>query len=759
MGRPWVRSVVGALLCAGAVLFAGSGREGSPVPPMFPSGRPSRGLLERLPSDVQVDTYGNAWVTRGSGHPHRLLLTHRDIPGYVVSEITADGFLRLQRLGSGASLLQDQFMVGQRVLVYSTPGPLPAVVACPSTHFRRGADVPVPEATVDDLWVDVGASSDAEAAAMGISLLDPVVRLRRGPPGSPPLAGPGAGVQRACSAVAVVANIRGTSGVTGSITYAWVAGGSEGARGSLALRRRFADVDSVVVLEPFGVPGADSLWRTSFDDLPVYFAAGDTAQAASVSWATAWSVSGGERYRMLHSIPSADARAWTAVGKPTIVVGLPVAYLGTHAEIAPNRLNPSWSQFLVGPRAIQVSGAEMGGFEIELGGERLEATPWFAEGFGRSSDPLQDPARPHAAAMKVLAPLLFAYGVSEHEEKVARAVLRALGPDLGRFAQVDTRGNIVLALGKGNPKRMFIAHQDEIGYRLTTMDPDGRWRAERKGGFYDWLYEGQVAGDPRSGSLVVPPRAGSRSSPRPIIANPMSDTPRLPAGPGSRFDLQDLRIDPSPTQVGRGLKAGYDITVPHEIARLGAHRVSARAIDDRYGCASLVMAAKELWPRRKSLPNTVWLVWSVEEEIGLKGAEWLADSLLKAGALPKRVHAVDTFVSSDSPLEDQRYGDAKLGQGAVVRAVDTSHEAPIEAVRATLALAKAQDIPLQYGVTAGANDGVPFAERGSINVPLAWPLRYSHSAVEVADLRDLESLTRLIIALSKEPATDDPGRP
>jgi len=123
------------------------------------------------------------------------------------------------------------------------------------------------------------------------------------------------------------------------------------------------------------------------------------------------------------------------------------------------------------------------------------------------------------------------------------------------------------------------------------------------------------------------------------------------------------------------------------------------------------------------------------------------------------VHAVDTFVSSDSPLEDQRYGDAKLGRGAVVRAVDTSHEAPIEAVRATLKLAKDKDIPLQYGVTSGGNDGVPFAERGSINVPLAWPLRYSHSAVEVADLRDLESLARLVVALSREKVSDDPARP
>ena len=46
-----------------------------------------------------------------------------------------------------------------------------------------------------------------------------------------------------------------------------------------------------------------------------------------------------------------------------------------------------------------------------------------------------------------------------------------------------------------------------------------------------------------------------------------------------------------------------------------------------------------------------------------------------------------------------------------------------------------------------------------INVPLGWPLRYSHTAVEVADLRDLESLARMVVALAGEPAVDDPDRP
>src|SRR5258705_9479996 len=166
----WGRILVSFALC----LVAASAHAKAGVPPRFPSGPVDAELRVHLPKGAHFDSFGNAWVTSGSGRPHYLVVARRDTPGYIVSSISPDGYLRLQRLGTPASPLFDQFMVGRRVLVYTQDGPIPPVVACPSTHFRRGADVPIPEATVDDLWVDVGAESERDAAAMGIALLDPV---------------------------------------------------------------------------------------------------------------------------------------------------------------------------------------------------------------------------------------------------------------------------------------------------------------------------------------------------------------------------------------------------------------------------------------------------------------------------------------------------------------------------------------------------------------------------------------------------------
>ncbi|MEP7027962.1 MAG: M20/M25/M40 family metallo-hydrolase [Candidatus Eisenbacteria bacterium] len=757
--RNGVRSLALMALLSGACLFTGARQEGSPVPPMFPSGRPDPALLERLPKGARVDAYGNVWVTRGQGRPHVLVLTHRDVPGYVVSSITPQGYLRLQRLGTPATALYDQFQVGRRVLVYTRGGVLPAVIACPSTHFRRGADVPVPEATVDDLWVDVGAESDREAEAMGIALLDPVV-----PPRTPldfgsmvGMVGEGGGVRAASSFL--LRFFRETHAGPGTTTFAWVSGGTEGGRGSRRLLETLAPIDSAYVVEAYPDLSADSLARGLADmqhGIPIIHSEecpvspGDSAHAPSRAWADRLANWGGRSWvRRVRNSP--DARVFTSAGIPTLILAMPEAYPGSGAErVWPTKDANHLLSGKTFPRVPSRTDVEWG-----LWPETAPASP---QAWSTESDAEPDP---HQVAWRVLRPLLAAYGVSEHESAVAEAIREQLPPGARRAARLDERGNLVLALGPGAPARLFVAHQDEIGYRVISVGADQRAQVAKKGGFYDWLYEGErvrVGNGTTGVDGVIAPRPGYLTDARPVIARPLLDEARPPMGKESRFDVADLRVEVGPW-ASQHLRPGDDVTVFHEIARLGAHRVSARAIDDRYGCAALVMAAKELWPRRKQLPNTIWLVWSVEEEIGLKGAEWLADSLAHHGMLPKRVHAVDTFVSSDSPLEDSRYGDAKLGQGAVVRAVDTSHEAPIEAVRATLALARAEDIPLQYGVTSGGNDGVPFAERGSINVPLAWPLRYSHSAVEVADLRDLESLTRLVIALSKVPATDDPNRP
>jgi putative aminopeptidase FrvX len=196
----------------------------------------------------------------------------------------------------------------------------------------------------------------------------------------------------------------------------------------------------------------------------------------------------------------------------------------------------------------------------------------------------------------------------------------------------------------------------------------------------------------------------------------------------------------------RGIAVGMQVTSYKEGVRLGVTRFTARALDDRAGTTALIRAINQIDPDR--LSGRVIFAWSVHEEGGLRGAAAMARRL---GRNTARIYSVDTFVTSDTPLESPHFAYAPLGKGPVLRAIENSSVSPdAERSRVQRAAAAAR-IPLQVGLTQGGTDGTTFTFWGAPNQGLSWPGRYSHSPGEVLDLRDLDMLTRLIVALATAP--------
>jgi putative aminopeptidase FrvX len=344
----------------------------------------------------------------------------------------------------------------------------------------------------------------------------------------------------------------------------------------------------------------------------------------------------------------------------------------------------------------------------------------------------QQPSRADSArlreAQEVLRQLAETYGVSGHETAVRDAVIRLLPP--WASPTVDSAGNVVVRIGHGEPLVVFVAHVDELGYEVTQILGDGRLELRARGGFYPSLYEGEpalvhVAGGPVPG--VFAPRDTVGQAPR--------RTPpalRVDVGTRSRAATEAL-----------GIRAGDAVTMPKEFVALSGARATARSLDDRAGCAAQILALRRLDPR--ALRRAVVFLWSVREETGLEGARFAAERL--APEHPVRVYAVDTFVSSDTPLDPKTFAEARLGRGPVARAVDNGSVTPPALLDSLVALARARRLPLQVGTTNGGNDGSAFTRYGVADVPIGWPGRYSHSPVEVLDLRDLVALADLIQAI------------
>jgi putative aminopeptidase len=175
-------------------------------------------LLALLPGSAR-DRAGNVTLSLGRGAPKRLVSCPLDEIGYVVGNVTDDGYLLLRRVGGGPRLaypIFDQQLEGHRVTLFGRLGAVPGVVGVRSTHLARGR-LAATEApfTVDNAWVDVGATSRAEVEALGLGLLTPVSLTKR--PlryGAALFAAPGAGRRTACAALAAAAlgkpRVRGT---------------------------------------------------------------------------------------------------------------------------------------------------------------------------------------------------------------------------------------------------------------------------------------------------------------------------------------------------------------------------------------------------------------------------------------------------------------------------------------------------------------------------------------------------------------------
>jgi putative aminopeptidase FrvX len=674
-----------------------------------------------------TDNLANVYVTVGSGAPHRLIATAIDEPGYVVSEIMADGHLRVQRLPQAPpNPVFDALNFAQPVIVITRTGKeVAGVFAGLSVHLSPGRPNPPKMNQVEELYLDIGARTWGELRDPGIDLLNPVAS-KQGivPLGDSGRAGPGAGERTECeSLVRLLKRIR-ESKASGTTTVAFVTQQWLGGRGLNRLLTEIHPDEMVFVGRVSAVPPTDKDAKVE-EPKPgsgvLLGVAADAKEDAKKFEGQLKELAEKERIP-LQSVTATPLRIAGYARAATLPeqfaqLGVPVRWPVTPAETVSLKDMAQLEDLLAAYLQIAKPGGEIG-----------------AEIHDHSS-------------RGMIEPLTEAYGASGHEGSVRERV-KGLLPEWARTkVTTDAAGNLVLHLGDGKqgektPRIAFVAHMDEIGYEVKKIEDDGRLQVDVLGGGYPQYFLGHVVlvhkkdGNKVGGVLELPSGWDKAGFEWPSGPRSMDEPARVYVGTTTKEETRRL-----------GIAEGDFVTIPKEYRPLLGTRANARSFDDRVGCAALIAAVNELGP---NLPGRdVTFVWSTEEEVGLKGAAAFAEQAAKEGRTPDFVFAVDTFVSSDSPLESKRFADAEIGKGFVVRAVDNSNIVPMQYVDRVVALAKESGIPAQYGVTGGGNDGSVFLRYGSVDVALGWPLRYSHSPGEVIDTKDLEALGKIVAVLAK----------
>jgi putative aminopeptidase len=682
-----------------------------------------------------VDNLGDVIVTIGSGAPRRLIVTPIDEPGFVVSGITDDGYLRLQRLPqSGLQPIFNEMYSAQPVKIGTASGKwIDGVVAGLSIHLQSGRANPPKSSDIENMYVDIGASSAAEVRNAGVDILSPIAINRQ-------LFSldinkmAGASIGDKFGAAALVDLLRGIdpTKIRGTLTVAFVVQQRVGARGLQRIvgTSQFDEMIYVGRLLPGGtVPGMEGVHRAPRRELGSDVLVGlDQANGTLSGLAADLKQLADANKIALVTDYSAEISAASYLPSPTfpakwVHVGIASAWADTPVETI------EWSDLratvdLLSSYAPADAHAE--GIPIVTG----------------YPDAIRTGGRPKAApTTSILRDLVETYGASNHENDVLDQVKYHLAP----WAKVEWGDNkdLIVHIGsapadKKVPRIMVIAHTDEIGFEVKSISSDGRLEVETLGGMELGFYEGHPV-------LVH----GTRGDCDGIMELPHGWDEQNFKWPSE--SEQTIRVDVgarSPEEVAKlDIRVGDSITIPKKYRPLLGTRTNGRSFDDRVGDAALISAVWALGGPLKD--RDVTFVWSTGEEIGLVGAAALAKRLAAEGRSPDYVFAVDTLVSSDSPLESKRYADAELGKGFAIRAVDSSNIAPRQLVDKVVKLARANQIPVQLGVTGGGNDGATFVPYGAVDIALGWPLRYSHSPAEVIDTRDVDALARIITAIAR----------
>ncbi len=619
------------------------------------------------------DALGNLVLRKGSGSPRRVIACGLDRPGFAVTEITDEGYVRLREAGAvRLHPLWVQFHEGQRIRIMTRAGSVPGVIIVKSTHLQRGRVANAPLTTLDDLWIDVGATSKAEVERLGVEMLNPVVRDSVAWSYGDFVSGPFAGVRVGCAAVASAAQGTVSNGET---------------------------IFLLTTLKSFGQDGLEAVLRTlgRVDEVTLVDQAADGADTSQ-----------GVVQRKAEKPPYLPA----STGLTSLTILAPrVRYPGTLVE------------------SVQVADADKLLAAVQKASGVGGPTRWVALPARSVESPRSDLLSPTADLLKSLADIP---SVSGHEREVREAIKAALPAWARSSARTDEEGNLILEAGPDRDPLMFIAHLDEVGFEVTNIAADGAVSLRTRGGLFPSLWEGQPA-------LLHFDDAAKRPL-RGVFVPRETATAKPPEALTAWFGMDAAALKQL------GVTTGLSVTADKYATRLGANRFTARALDDRAGSTALILAARRLQPA--TMKRKVIFAWSVREETGLEGAMALARHY---GSSVKRVYSVDTFVSSDSPLETSRFAHAPLGRGAVIRGLDNSSVTPPAELARILNIARAHGIPLQVGATNGGTDGSDFVRYGVLHAGLSWPGRYSHSPVEVLDLRDLQALERLVYAIAVAP--------
>jgi len=321
-----------------------------------------------------------------------------------------------------------------------------------------------------------------------------------------------------------------------------------------------------------------------------------------------------------------------------------------------------------------------------------------------------------------IAALTALHGPSGDEAAVRDAIASQAAPLAGEVT-TDALGNLLVHRRGNGPRVVFAAHMDSTGFIVTHIEKEGFLRVGRLGG--------------------IAPKEAAYTPIR------FKNGVRGAFVPEEKADFGKLKLDECCVDIGakdedeaKAMVQVGDTAVYDTAVRRNGCKVFSPYLDNRISCAILLAVLEQV----KDSPNDLWFVFTVQEEVGTRGARTAAWALE-----PDYGVTVDVTDVDDNP-GSAKNGTTKLGKGAAVKVMDSSvicHPAVVEKLEA---LARENGIPVQRDIMrGGGTDAGPIhvTRTGVLTGGISVPCRYIHTPVECADLGDAEACVKLAAAFAR----------
>ncbi len=297
----------------------------------------------------------------------------------------------------------------------------------------------------------------------------------------------------------------------------------------------------------------------------------------------------------------------------------------------------------------------------------------------------------------------------------------------------DTYGT---AVGVINPKAKYKVviegHADEISWYVNYITDNGLLYVIRNGGSDHQIAPSKIVNIHTKNGIVkgvfgwpaIHTRNRAKEEP------PKMDNIFIDIGCKTKDDVEKM-----------GVHVGCVITYPDEFHILNKNNFVCRALDNRMGGFMIAEVARLLHENKKKLPFGLYLTNSVQEEIGLRGAEMITQTI-------KPNVAIVTDVTHDTTtpmIEKKKEGHLEMGKGPVIAYAPAVQQKLRDLIIET---AEEKKIPFQRSALSRATgtdtDAFAYSNGGVASALISLPLRYMHTTVEMVHRDDVENVIRII---------------